>query len=98
MNPNIIDLINDAIGCAGCGASLSASMSDDFCSEECQRAWQAANVARAEQLDGPIDFGSLGIFAEQVRALSEALRTVGQAMSEIRSPFVPELTRSNLDA
>jgi hypothetical protein len=45
---DIIAAIDSATGCQQCGKDLSGSVSDDFCSEQCQRAWQAANVARVQ--------------------------------------------------
>jgi hypothetical protein len=49
---DIIDAIDSATGCQQCGKDLSGSVSDDFCSEECQRAWSAARVG-ANHLTAP---------------------------------------------
>jgi hypothetical protein len=55
IKPDIISAIDSVTGCQQCGKDLTGSVSDDYCSEECQRAWQAANVARAQQ--GHADVG-----------------------------------------
>ena len=41
---DIIAAIDHATGCQQCGKDLSGSVSDDFCSEECQRTWHAARA------------------------------------------------------
>lgn len=36
---DIVDAIDQAIGCQQCGKPLDASPSSDFCSEQCQQRW-----------------------------------------------------------
>ena len=99
---DIIESIDHATGCQQCGADLSGSVSDDFCSEECQRAWQVANVARVEQVEleriGEIDavrFGvSMNAVAESARRLSETLRATGLTMSQLALAWI--LRRRNV--
>lgn len=41
---DIISAIDAATGCQHCGNPLGSSPSSDFCSEFCQRSWQAKRV------------------------------------------------------
>lgn len=41
---DIISAIDAATGCQHCGNPLGSSPSSDFCSEFCQRTWQAKRV------------------------------------------------------
>ncbi|MEV5296719.1 DUF3631 domain-containing protein [Amycolatopsis methanolica] len=55
----IDEVIGDPGACNQCGRTLAGSPSDDFCSENCQRAWRSANrvvVAGHEVLDRVRDF------------------------------------------
>jgi DNA-binding helix-hairpin-helix protein with protein kinase domain len=47
---DIIAAIDHVTGCQQCGADRSGSVSDDFCSEECQQAWHAVHVSKVEKL------------------------------------------------
>lgn len=52
---DIIAAIDHATGCQQCGKDLTGSVSDDFCSEECQRGWQAVNVAHVKQVEPEVN-------------------------------------------
>lgn len=52
---DILDQIDAAIGCQQCGRSLAASVSDDFCSEDCQYAWYQSRVAVSQEFS-PIEY------------------------------------------
>jgi hypothetical protein len=47
---NIIDEIDTAIGCQQCGRDLDHSPSTDFCTENCQTAWQAQRIGATPEL------------------------------------------------
>lgn len=48
---DIISAIDHATGCHQCGQDLTGSASDDFCTEACQRTWQAARVGAELELE-----------------------------------------------
>lgn len=41
---DILDRIDQTLGCQQCGGDLGDSPSDDFCSEGCQQTWHAARA------------------------------------------------------
>lgn len=49
----IVEEIDQAIGCQQCGEELSASVSDDFCSESCQMQWHRKRVDAPNEMDLP---------------------------------------------
>lgn len=69
---DILDAIDNAIGCHQCGGSLDGSVSDLFCRESCQATWQARRVG-AEPGPWPYE-GGLGLNpAESFQRLSLAV-------------------------
>lgn len=53
-NADIIAAIDQAVGCQQCGNPLGSSPSSDFCSEYCQRMWQASRVGATAEPSGTV--------------------------------------------
>lgn len=78
---DILDRIDQAIGCHECHGPLGASPSDDFCSEWCQTAWRAGRVdplASTESCGGLVidiqmDLSGWVTAMERVRASMEGM-------------------------
>lgn len=81
---DIIAAIDHATGCQQCGKDLSGSVSDDFCKEECQRAWQAANVARVRPGDDVLTYAlelDTSGFAAAVEQATNEVRALAASMT-----------------
>lgn len=61
---DILAAIDAAVGCQQCGGTLDGSVSDDFCSQDCQQDWTAQHaeplVGYQEPWHRPWDFPGVG--------------------------------------
>lgn len=81
---DIVDSIDQAIGCQQCGKPLDASPSVDFCSEQCQQRWHekrsVALTDSASTLRNVARHGWAGLLPARRRdAIAEMSREEGRA-------------------
>lgn len=89
---DIIDAIDRATGCQQCGRDLFRSVSDDFCSEDCQQEWSANRFGAAVDADSVLGTEAVTAWGVSAEAAGLALRQFGMSLGDLLV-HVERLTR-----